>query len=121
MRKTIVNLSIAALGGLVALAAAQVWHLSAQTDRPTPKITVENTPISRDGKMSTSFAPIIKKAAASVVNIYTTKTIKELNDPRRSPLFNDPLFRRFFGEPDESDETQQPSRRRRDRREQSLG
>lgn len=42
-----------------------------------------------------SFAPVVKKAAPAVVNIYTRKMVRA----RRSlPLFDDPFFRRFFGE-----------------------
>ena len=40
-----------------------------------------------------SFAPLVKKAAPAVVNIYTRKVVQS----RRSPLFDDPFFRRFFG------------------------
>lgn len=43
-----------------------------------------------------SFAPLVKRTAPAVVNIYTSKTVKER---RFSPLFNDPFFRRFFGTP----------------------
>ena len=42
-----------------------------------------------------SFAPLVRKAAPAVVNIYTRKVVKTR---RFSPLFNDPFFRRFFGE-----------------------
>ncbi|MES9903210.1 MAG: Do family serine endopeptidase, partial [Sedimenticola sp.] len=41
-----------------------------------------------------SYADAVKKAAPSVVNIYTTKvTIEQSNSP-----FNDPLFQHFFGD-----------------------
>lgn len=39
-----------------------------------------------------SYAGAVQEAAPSVVNIFTTKTIVE----KRSPLFDDPFFRRFF-------------------------
>lgn len=41
-----------------------------------------------------SYAPIVKKATPAVVNIYTKRKVKVR---ARSPFFNDPLFRRFFG------------------------
>ena len=41
-----------------------------------------------------SFAPLVKEAAPAVVNIFTRKVVQQ----RLSPLFNDPFFRRFFGE-----------------------
>lgn len=42
-----------------------------------------------------SFSPLVKKTAPAVVNIYTSKTVRER---RFSPLFDDPFFRRFFGD-----------------------
>jgi Do/DeqQ family serine protease len=40
-----------------------------------------------------SFAPIVKKAAPAVVNIFSKRVIKQ----RASPFLNDPFFRRFLG------------------------
>jgi len=42
-----------------------------------------------------SYAPLVKRAAPAVVNIFTAKTV---NTRRNVPLFNDPFFRRFFGD-----------------------
>lgn len=42
-----------------------------------------------------SFAPLVKKAAPAVVNVFTRKTVTQRS---LSPLFDDPFFRRFFGE-----------------------
>ena len=41
-----------------------------------------------------SFHDAVGRATPSVVNIFTTKEVRA----RRSPLLNDPLFRRFFGD-----------------------
>ena len=41
-----------------------------------------------------SFAPLVKKSAPAVVNIYTQKTLTQ----PISPLFSDPFFRKFFGD-----------------------
>jgi len=41
-----------------------------------------------------SFAPLVKRVAPSVVNIYARKEVERA----RSPFFDDPFFRRFFGE-----------------------
>lgn len=41
-----------------------------------------------------SFAPLVKQAAPAVVNIFTRKAVTQ----RVSPLFDDPFFRRFFGD-----------------------
>jgi Do/DeqQ family serine protease len=45
------------------------------------------------GDMEQTFAPIVRKAAPAVVNVYSRKIISD-----RSPLFDDPVFRRFFGD-----------------------
>jgi len=80
---------------------------------PEPAFTVSATPINRDARLGTSYAPIVKKAAPSVVNIYSTRFIKERL--RRNPLMNDPFFRQFFGNQDQGDDLEHT------RKEQSLG
>ena len=56
-----------------------------------------------------SFAPIVKKVAPAVVNVYSRRTVET-----RSPFMNDPFFRRFFG-------NQSPFGLPRERVQQSLG
>src|SRR2546429_7710508 len=41
-----------------------------------------------------SYAPVVQRAAPAVVNVYAAKTVAV-----RNPLFDDPIFRRFFGGP----------------------
>lgn len=43
-----------------------------------------------------SYAPIVKKAAPAVVNVYTSRMVRQ---PTIPPFFDDPFFRRFFGNP----------------------
>ncbi len=43
-----------------------------------------------------SYAPIVRKAAPAVVNVYTSRMVRQPNLP---PIFDDPFFRRFFGGP----------------------
>lgn len=50
-------------------------------------------PQSRE-EIQLSFAPVVKTVAPAVVNIFASKTVAQ----RRSPLFDDPFFRRFFGD-----------------------
>ncbi len=54
----------------------------------------KTVPESRD-EVLLSFAPLVRKAAPAVVNIYTQKIVRAR---RAVPLFDDPFFRRFFGE-----------------------
>src|SRR5262245_33957865 len=46
-------------------------------------------------ELKLSFAPIVQRVAPAVVNVYAAKVVEN-----RNPLFDDPLFRRFFGTPD---------------------
>ena len=39
-----------------------------------------------------SYAPVVKRVAPSVVNVYAAKIVAN-----RNPLMDDPFFRRFFG------------------------
>jgi Do/DeqQ family serine protease len=45
-----------------------------------------------------SFAPVVKKVTPAVVNVYASRVEKVARDP----LFDDPIFRRFFGGGDDS-------------------
>jgi len=113
MKRALLNMTYLGTGIFLALVGMQFVPSYAKGEKaPPPKIAVDETPVQRDGKFTTSFAPVIKKAAPSVVNIFTTKIVRE-RDMRQNPLFNDPLFRQFFGEPGQ--------RPRRSQREQSLG
>jgi len=70
----------------------------AKTDKNPPvHLSVSERPLPRDGKFTTSFAPVVKKVAPSVVNVFTTTKPKKVSMPR-SPMMEDPFFRRFFGE-----------------------
>jgi serine protease Do len=53
----------------------------------------DTVPASRE-QITLTFAPLVKKAAPAVVNIYTRRTVKT----RPPAFFNDPIFRQFFGE-----------------------
>jgi Do/DeqQ family serine protease len=50
-------------------------------------------PTTRD-QVQLSLAPVVKRVAPAVVNVYGTR----VETQRRSPFFDDPIFRRFFGE-----------------------
>ncbi len=41
-----------------------------------------------------SYAPVVQRVAPAVVNVYAAKVVQN-----RNPLFDDPIFRRFFGVP----------------------
>jgi len=81
-----------------ALAFVTLFHLTSWGKGNEPAIKVESTPVNRDARLGTSFAPVVKKAAPSVVNIYSTHIIRMRQF--RHPMFNDPFFRQFFGSDD---------------------
>jgi serine protease Do len=74
------------LGAGVALAAVMVWTNSA------PRAQTRTLPSSTE-QLQLSFAPVVRDVAPAVVNVYTKRTVTE-----RSPLYDDPFFRRFFGD-----------------------
>ena len=47
-----------------------------------------------EAQITFSFAPVVKKVAPAVVNIYTRKVVE---GRAASPFFNDPFFQQFFG------------------------
>ncbi|HTY86983.1 MAG TPA: DegQ family serine endoprotease [Candidatus Acidoferrum sp.] len=97
-------------GAVAVLGLTVLFHFNLWGKGNEPAIKVETAPINRDAKLGTSYAPVVKKAAPSVVNIYSTHIIRVRQF--RHPFFNDPFFRQFFG-PDEGREIP--------RRERALG
>lgn len=61
--------------------------------QPTAAETNKRVPQGR-AEIQMSFAPLVKRSAPAVVNIFTRKIVSER---QFSPLFDDPFFRRFFG------------------------
>ena len=45
------------------------------------------------GEVKLSFAPVVKRARPAVVNVYASR----VETAARNPLFDDPIFRQFFG------------------------
>jgi S1-C subfamily serine protease len=85
------------------LLAGELAVSSARSATP-PKTNIDDTPLPRDNPPTTSYAPIIKKVSPSVVNIYTSKTLRL-----------DPALRQYLREMYGFDRV--PS----ERRQQSLG
>ena len=76
-----------ATAALVVIAAAP---LGAGAQERTPERRVPSSA----NELRLSYAPIVRRAAPAVVNVYAAKTVAV-----RNPLFDDPIFRRFFGGP----------------------
>jgi serine protease Do len=91
----------------------------ADDKRPPLKIDVDRKSINRDAPDRVSYAPIVKRTAASVVYVYSTKTVRGQDI---SPFLNDPMLRRFFDipglvpQPDGDDEAPRGSAPKNNRR-----
>ncbi len=95
------GLRLAAPGKAVAVLLAaflafvtQAHSATSARNNPPAKLKVEDSGLNRELRAPISFAPVIKRIAPSVVNIYSTMTIKR----RANPMLNDPFFRHFFGD-----------------------
>ena len=75
-------------GGLIGAVAAMIIAVSGGA------LAEPAVPGGRE-QITLSFAPVVRDTAPAVVNIYTKKTVRQRPV---SPLFDDPFFKRFFGE-----------------------
>jgi Do/DeqQ family serine protease len=67
-----------------AAAIAMAAHASAAQPAAVPQSM---------GQVQLTFAPVVKRVAPAVVNVYARSVVKQ----QVNPLFNDPLFQQFFG------------------------
>ena len=102
----------------------QLTSLGRETNPPL-ELKLDATPINRETHGVTSYAPIVKLAAPSVVNIYSTRIVRERE---MNPFFSDPFFRHFFGPNDndnnsdnDNNDGQGGGRHQRSQRNESLG
>jgi serine protease Do len=114
LTRSFVGISLGAFTAVVIVAAV---HFTCWARETTPAIQIDKTPINRDAHLGTSYAPIVKKVAPSVVNIFSTRFVKER--PMRNPFLSDPLFRQFFG--DQMPDNDNGDNVERTRKEESLG
>src|SRR5438552_8196779 len=98
--KTSLLVALAALlGGTAAwVAASGSTERSSGGKRPQVSVSVNDAPLERQTKLTSSFAPVTKRVAPTVVNVFTTKTVKNPM-PEFTPFSDDPFWRRFFGSP----------------------
>ena len=108
----VLMLAAVAAGSLLGTPSAHAQPVAAAA-APAPTAAPAAVESGRPG-FQLSYAPIIKPALQSVVNIASTKKVSN-QQSEGNPLFNDPFFRRFFG--DDFGWNQVPQ----ERREQSLG
>lgn len=87
--------------------------LQTSTQDPMPTVQPAGVPF----PANETFIRVSKDAMASVVNISSTRKKGEASQDKATPFFDDPLFRRFFGEEFEHRSRKDPPRKQ----EQGLG
>jgi serine protease Do len=85
---------VAAALAALALAFSPVAGADAQAPAGAPKPPREAPRKVVPQRGEFSYAPLVKKAAPAVVNIYAKRVVQR----RPSPFLDDPFFRRFFGD-----------------------
>jgi serine protease Do len=95
------------IGGLVSLAGYQIASQTTEPSHaqpsahtvpaPTPSLKAlpqAATSVPRSAaEVQLTFAPVVKRVAPAVVNVYARSVVKQ----QVNPLFSDPLFQQFFG------------------------
>ena len=72
---------------------ASVALLAIMIAVPTPVLAQETKVLPESHEqLQLSFAPLVKRTASAVVNVYAERIVE-----RRSPIFDDPFFQQFFG------------------------
>ncbi|MEP2577625.1 MAG: trypsin-like peptidase domain-containing protein, partial [Roseibium sp.] len=87
LRSSFVAGLVVGLAGLLGATAA-----SAQSSAEDLRLVPQS-----EAQIKLSFAPIVKAVAPAVVNVYASR--KVVQQQQTSPFFDDPFFRRFFGQP----------------------
>lgn len=86
-----------ALGlGAAVLGMDETAAKKTKSDSAAVNVPVDEAPVPRSAEPGGSFASIVKKVAPGVVKIQTTISLKGASAPQW-PGFDDPFWRRFFG------------------------
>jgi len=89
------------------LPSAKVAEMGPTFEELSGKLTIDKAPIAQANGPVASYADVLETVMPSVVTIYSTK---EVASPSRSRMFDDPLFRRFFGVPEDEEDLELPPR-----------
>jgi serine protease Do len=82
---------------LVAVIAMLVGALVITISSPNRIRAFADTSRANETGALTTFAPVVKRAMPAVVNISSSKVVKDQGGEGGQGLFNDPFFRQFFG------------------------
>ncbi|MDR3497462.1 MAG: DegQ family serine endoprotease [Ancalomicrobiaceae bacterium] len=83
------------LAGAAALILSVAVVIAAETPQAGPQTTPQTPRVVPESRtqVQLSFAPVVKKVTPAVVNVYAQRRVQT----QVSPLFDDPVFRKFFG------------------------
>jgi len=84
--------SLLAAGGLF-------WSGSAFAEQNKVSVKIDEQSIPRSDRVdTTSFSPLVKRVAPSVVKVLVTERAKNVPAQEMPPFMDDPMFRQFFGD-----------------------
>jgi Do/DeqQ family serine protease len=83
------NLSLRSYGLLLCAAALATGLLDLPADAEPQRVVPES-----QGAIKQSYAPVVKRVAPAVVNVYVSRKVKQIV----SPFSDDPFFSRLFGD-----------------------
>lgn len=102
MKKQCRRAAVALLcGGVLVVSGVNVFPSSSNVVASQPsmsRVQFANAPTVEEPLLGQPFVPIAKRAKASVVNVSSVKKTKQDGQSFQNPFFDDPFFRRFFGE-----------------------
>lgn len=86
--------------GLVLAGSAVAFDVQSKDKATHPPVNVpmDESSVSRDTLPHGSYAPVVKKVTPAVVKIVTTTRVNESMNQDQMPGFDDPFWRRFFGD-----------------------
>ncbi|MEO7600095.1 MAG: DegQ family serine endoprotease [Opitutus sp.] len=84
----------------LAAAGSVTWSATAlNAGAPSVSVNVDSKPVpAANSALGPSYAPVVKKAAPSVVKVQVSERAKTVSGSDLPPLLNQPGFREFFGE-----------------------
>ncbi|HEY2083360.1 MAG TPA: DegQ family serine endoprotease [Verrucomicrobiae bacterium] len=85
--------------GLIMAGSAVAFDVTSKdkAEHPSINVPMDENAVSRDTLPHGSYAPVVKKVTPAVVKIVTTSRIDETSS-QDMPGFDDPFWRRFFGD-----------------------
>ncbi len=84
---------VLAAAGIAAYAAPALAQTAAPATRLAPPAKAMAVPPASMGQVQLTFAPVVRRVAPAVVNVYA----RSVAQVQVNPLFNDPLFAQMFG------------------------